>query len=33
MIVYTYDEVELYHGFNEYKIKTFEEFKKIFDKL
>ena len=33
MIVYTYDEVELYHELNEYKIKTFDEFKKIFEKL
>ena len=33
MIVYTYEEVELYHGINEYKIKTFAEFKNIFEKL
>lgn len=33
MIVYTYEEVELYHGINEYKIKTLKEFIEIFEDL
>lgn len=33
MIVYTYEKVELYHGINEYKIKTLKEFIEIFEDL